>query len=143
MATRSPSSPPSAAADAVALSAEPLALEALLRRLEGPEHGAVVSFLGVVRASEDGSPIRAITYEAYPGMASKQLAEIVREARERWPIEAAVSHRVGRVAVSEPSLAVVVRGAHRREAFDACQFVVDQIKARAAIWKVEYEWAAP
>lgn len=143
MATRSLSCPPSAAVDAdgaVTLSEAPLSLDALLRRFESPRDGAVVSFQGVVRGSEDGAPIAAITYESYQGMARAELSRIVREARERWPVAAAVAHRVGRVAVAEASLVVVVRGAHRREAFEACQYVVDQIKARAAIWKVEYEW---
>lgn len=145
MAMKSLSYPPSAAAEAdgaVTLSAQPLSLDAMLRRFESAQDGAVVSFQGVVRGTEEGAPIAAIAYEAYQGMALAELSRIVREARERWPVTAAVAHRTGRVAVSEASLIVAVRGAHRREAFEACQYIVDQVKARAAIWKVEYEWTA-
>ncbi len=142
MAMKSHSCRPSAADDAVRLSAKPLSLEAVLRRSRNPEHGAVVTFLGIVRNSERGRLIRSITYEAYHDMAERELKRIVREARQRWPVEVAVSHRTGKVAVAEPSLIVASFGVHRREAFEACQFVVEQIKARVTIWKVEYEWAA-
>jgi molybdopterin synthase catalytic subunit len=123
----------------VALSPDPLDLAAMVRLVEAPGHGAIVTFSGIVRASEAGSPIRAILYEAYPDMARRELDKIVNEARERWPVAAAVAHRTGRVAVCEPSLIVAVGGAHRREALEACEYVVEQIKARATIWKVEFE----
>ena len=123
----------------VALSPDPLDLSSLVRLVEAPGHGAVVTFSGVVRGSEAGSPIRAILYEAYPDMARRELDRIVNEVRERWPVAAAVAHRTGRVAVGEPSLIVAVGGAHRREALEACEYAVEQIKARATIWKVEFE----
>ncbi|MBI4061074.1 MAG: molybdenum cofactor biosynthesis protein MoaE [Elusimicrobia bacterium] len=142
MATKSRSCRPSAAGEAASLSAKPLNLGVVMRRFKSPRHGAVVAFLGVVRDSERGSPIRSIAYEAYQSMAERELGRIKSEARTRWPVEITVSHRTGKVAAGEPSLIVAARGSHRREAFEACQFVVEQIKARAAIWKVEYEWGA-
>ncbi len=140
MAMRSRSCRPSAAAEAVLLTEEPLSLEAAVRRFASRKDGAVVSFSGTVRDSEGGAPLRAITYEAYEGMALKELRRIAREAEERWGVRVAVQHRTGRVAAGEASLVVASHGAHRGEAFAACQFVVEQIKARAAIWKVGYEY---
>lgn len=140
MATKSHSYRPSAADDAVLLTEEPLNLEAAVRRFESPKNGAVATFLGVVRDTERSSPIRSITYEAYQGMAESELGKIVREASNRWSVEVAVQHRTGKVAVGNPSLIVACCAVHRKEAFEACQFVVDQIKARVTIWKVEYEW---
>lgn len=141
MATKSPSCRPSAAAEAVLVTPEPLSLDAALLRFENPQDGAVSAFLGVVRDREAGRPIRAIRYEAYESMAVKELAKIAAEAKASWKVAVVIFHRTGRVAVSEPSLVVVVRGKHRKEAFEASRFVVDQIKERATIWKVDYEWA--
>ena len=140
MATKSHSCRPSAADDAVLVTESPLSLEAAVRRVQSPESGALAVFLGVVRGIERGRPILSITYEAYQGMADRQLCKIARQAGERWNSEVAVSHRTGRVPVGESSLVVACSSAHRREAFEACRFVVDQIKARVMIWKVEYEW---
>lgn len=138
--TRSPSCLPSAAAELL-LTREPLRLEEALSRVGGPGHGAVVSFLGCVRDSEDGRPIGAIDYEAYAGMAERQLALILRQAREKWPgLRAAAHHRYGRVAAGEPSLVVAVSTGHRAEAFRAAQFIIDRIKEDVPVWKVGYEW---
>ena len=141
MATKSLSCRPSAAAEAVLVTPEALSLDAALLRFESPEDGAVSAFLGVVRDREDGRPIRAIHYQAYEAMAAKELAKIAAEARASWKVSVVIFHRTGRVAVAEPSLIVAVRGKHRREAFEAVEFVVEQVKQRATIWKVDYEWA--
>lgn len=141
MATNAPSCPPSAAAEAGLLTEAPLDAESLLRGLAGLEDGAALTFLGIVRGRENGRPISAIVYEAYRGMAEKELSKILSEARSRWPVKAAVRHRTGRVAVGQASLAVAVLGAHRREAFEALHYIVEQIKARAAIWKIRFEQA--
>jgi molybdopterin synthase catalytic subunit len=105
------------------------------------EIGAEVVFEGVVRASEDGKPIRAIVYEAYAPMAEKQIQLIQKAAQEMFSMECTILHHIGRVAAGETSLRVVCRGKHRKETFEGCQFVVDQIKACVPIWKAEYEWA--
>ena len=105
--------------------------------------GAVVTFLGVVRDHAEGRDgVRAMTYEAYEEPARRVMDEIVAEARRRWPDleRIALLHRVGELALSEPSVAVAVSSPHREEAFDAARFCIDTLKESAPIWKQEH-WA--
>ena len=98
--------------------------------------GAAVYFAGIVRESEDGSPIKAIDYEAFEKMARHQFGLIFQEIEKRWPIESVrVVHRLGVVAVNEPSLWVEVISPHRGEALAACQFLIDEMKRVVPIWK--------
>ena len=115
---------------------EPLALDPLLERVRDPRAGAVVSFLGVTRE------VAELEYEAYAEMAQREIAEIVRRAIERHGLcAAAAEHRVGTVALSEPSVAVAASAPHRAEAFAGAREIIDEIKARAPIWKKEEgEW---
>lgn len=100
------------------------------------ESGAVVRFLGVVRGLEDGKPIAAIDYEAFPEMVLHQFNLIFAEAESRWPLQSIhVIHRIGVVLINEPSLWVEVIAPHRGEAFAGCQFVIDEMKRRVPIWK--------
>jgi molybdopterin synthase catalytic subunit len=109
--------------------------------VETPEAGAIVLFLGVVRNHADGRAVRGLEYEAYPAMVEKTINAIVAEARQRWHLHrVAVVHRVGRLEVGETSVAIAVSSSHRREAFDACSFIMDRVKADAPIWKKEL-WA--
>jgi MoaE-MoaD fusion protein len=115
---------------------EPLALEPLLERVSDPRAGAVVSFLGVTREVDE------LEYEAYAEMARKEIAEIVTRAIERHGLcSAAAEHRVGTVPLSEASVAVAVSAPHRDAAFAGAREIIDEIKARAPIWKKEEgEW---
>ena len=98
--------------------------------------GAAVSFAGVVRGSEEGAAIRAIDYEAFEPMVRRQFELIFDEMEKRWPIESVrLVHRIGVVAVSEPSLWVEVIAPHRGEAFAACQHLIDEMKRLVPIWK--------
>jgi len=102
--------------------------------------GGVCIFTGNTRAEthSDGRELVALDYEAYAEMAKKQLADIAGEARERWPIiKLAILHRTGRVAVGEPSVVIGVSTGHRKEAFEACRFLIDELKRDVAIWKKE------
>ena len=141
METRSLSSLLSAEVDAVALRRSPLSLDEAIRRVSGPERGAVAAFLGCVRDRETGASISAIAYEAYDEMARLQLEEIAGEARRRFGAEVCIRHRVGRVPIGEASLIAACAAPHRAEAFDALRFVVERIKAEAAIWKIDFEAA--
>jgi molybdopterin synthase catalytic subunit len=134
-----PSSLPSAAAEAVLLTEEALDASRAAAFVEDAEHGAVVVFEGRVRGTEKGAPIAAIFYDAYRGMAEKELLAVVREADEKWRARAAVHHRLGRVAVNEASLVVAVGAGHRAEAFEACRWIVDAVKSRAPLWKISFE----
>ena len=103
--------------------------------IEGVE-GASVEFQGLVRREEGGAPIACLEYETYAPMAERVIARLVEQARQRWPVrEVCVTHRVGRIPVGRLALFVGVRAEHRREAFEACQFLIDEIKREAPIWK--------
>lgn len=100
--------------------------------------GAVATFVGVVRAKNDGAEVTRMTLEHYPGMTEKALAGIVRRARERWSLGGiTVIHRVGPLEVGDPIVFVGVASAHRREAFEACEFIMDWLKTEAPFWKKE------
>ena len=100
--------------------------------------GAIASFIGTVRDVNDASTITGLTLEHYPGMTETALDEIVAEARQRFDIhDALVVHRVGALVPGDQIVLVVVTGAHRGAAFDACEFVMDWLKTRAPFWKKE------
>jgi len=100
--------------------------------------GAVASFIGVVRDLNEGDRVAEMTLEHYPGMTEKALEKIVAEARSRWEIyDALVVHRVGTLKPGDQIVLVVVTGAHRGEAFEACEFLMDYLKTRAPFWKKE------
>jgi molybdopterin synthase catalytic subunit len=107
-------------------------------RRGNPKVGAVASFIGVVRDLNEGGRVAEMTLEHYPGMTEKALDKIVAEARSRWNIyDALVIHRVGTLKPGDQIVLVVVAGAHRGEAFDACEFLMDYLKTRAPFWKKE------
>jgi len=110
-------------------------LEAPAKNLHG-DAGAMVAFWGVVRRFEDGREIDGINYEAYREMAEHQLKQIAEQAAEQFRLKlVAVHHRIGFVAVGEPSLIVSVASPHRRDGFRAAQWIVDELKKRVPIWK--------
>jgi MoaE-MoaD fusion protein len=122
----------------VAVRADALSLEALAARVRDPRAGAVVTFEGVTRE------VAWLDYEAYVEMAEPQMLAIVEAAIARHGLcAAAAEHRVGRVPLSEPSVIVAVSAPHRGEAFAGAREIIDEIKARAPIWKAEEgEWVA-
>jgi molybdopterin synthase catalytic subunit len=112
--------------------------EARLRqeRQHSHEMGAIITFLGVVRGTEQGQPIDGINYEAFEAMALHQFGLILDQVETRWLIESVrLVHRVGEVKAGEPSLWVEVVAPHRGEAFAACQFLIDEMKRVVPIWK--------
>lgn len=103
-----------------------------------PRVGAVVTFLGAVRDLNDGSQVKEMTLEHYPGMTEKALEDIVAQARSRWDIyQALVIHRVGPLFPEDQIVLVAVTSAHRGEAFSACEFIMDYLKTAAPFWKKE------
>jgi molybdopterin converting factor subunit 1 len=116
----------------VRITDQPLALDALAERVRDPRAGAVVTFTGVTRE------VSHLDYEAYLPMAERQLREIVQAAIERHGLcAAAAEHRIGTVPLSESSVAVAASAPHRGQAFDGAREIIDEIKARASIWKRE------
>ncbi len=103
-----------------------------------PRVGAVVTFLGTVRDMNDGSKVKGMTLEHYPGMTEKALEDIISQAKTRWDIyQALVIHRVGSLLPEDQIVFVAVTSAHRGEAFAACQFMMDYLKTAAPFWKKE------
>ena len=102
--------------------------------------GGVCAFVGLVRdfAGDEGRPIEAMTLEHYPGMTEKALQEIEAEAHRRWPLAATlIIHRFGRLQPGERIVLVAAASAHRDAAFDACRFLIDWLKTKAPLWKLE------
>jgi molybdopterin synthase catalytic subunit len=101
-----------------------------------PAAGAVVDFFGIVRGSEDGHAIEGIDYEAHREMAEHQLRKIAEQAAEDFGLkQVLIHHRIGFIAVGEPSLFMRVCSPHRNEAFRAGQWIVDELKKKVPIWK--------
>lgn len=100
--------------------------------------GAVVSFIGQVRDFNDGDTVSQLSLEHYPGMTEKALAAIVAQAQSRWDIvDTLIIHRVGTLQPLDQIVLVAVSGAHRGEAFKACEFIMDALKTEAPFWKKE------
>jgi molybdopterin synthase catalytic subunit len=102
--------------------------------------GAVASFVGMVRAANDGTAdsVNAMTLQHYPGMTERLLDSIEAEARRRWPLEEVlIIHRYGRLTPGDRIVIVVTASAHRQAAFDSCTFLMDWLKTQAPFWKAE------
>ena len=100
--------------------------------------GAVVSFTGICRGTEDGEPIAALRLEHYPGMAEAEIKRHAEEAMARWPLQGlTIIHRFGRIAPGENIVLVVTASSHRQAAFHAAEFLMDYLKTSAPFWKQE------
>ena len=118
-----------------ALSPEPLDIAALIAAVADPDHGATASFVGTTRREGGLREVAELRYEAYEELAIAEMAAVAAEARARFGARVAVAHRVGVVGVGEASVAVAASAGHRGAAFAACRHVIDELKARAPIWK--------
>jgi molybdopterin synthase catalytic subunit len=121
----------------VRLTREPIDLVAL--QAASDADGAVCLFVGVVRRDNGGRRVRHLEYEAYEEMALPLLEEIAAEARRRWGVtDVAIVHRLGRLEIGEASVAIAVASPHRAQAFDACRYAIETLKATVPIWKKEF-----
>ena len=110
---------------------------AALRRGD-PKIGAVAAFVGLVRDVNDGSEVRSMTLEHYPGMTERALEGIISAAKSRFRIDhALVIHRVGELQPTDQIVLVVTAGGHRGDAFAACEYIMDYLKTQAPFWKKE------
>lgn len=115
-----------------------LTTEVMALRKGDSRVGAVVTFIGTVRDMNDGSQVKGMTLEHYPGMTEKALEEIITQAQNRWDIfRTLVIHRVGPLLPEDQIVLVAVTSAHRGEAFAACEFIMDYLKSAAPFWKKE------
>jgi molybdopterin synthase catalytic subunit len=116
-----------------------LSTEVAALRASRRDVGAVASFVGVVRDLNEGAAVGAMTLEHYPGMTERSIQTIIDQAKARWTVfDALVIHRVGELQPADQIVLVVVTGAHRGEAFAACEFIMDYLKTQAPFWKKEY-----
>ena len=112
---------------------------AVLAAVANVANGASVLFLGTVRDVNDGRAVTGIEYSAYRAMAERELEQIVREATARFgTLDIVVEHRVGSLALGDCSVAVAAAHPRRAQAFDAARFVVEEMKRRVPIWKLEH-----
>lgn len=117
----------------------PIVAEEVVRRVGDPGNGAICVFYGVVRDHAlSGRQTRFLEYEAYRDMAEAKMAEIAEEIRRRWNIQqVAMTHRIGRLGIGEPSVIIAVGTPHRKQAFEACEYAIDRLKEEVPIWKKE------
>jgi molybdopterin synthase catalytic subunit len=134
----------------VELTHAPIDYAALTESVRSPQAGAVVLFLGTVREMTSGRRTLALDYEAYAPMAEAKMQELIERARKQWPIDrAAIVHRLGHLDLGEISVAVAVSCPHRQQAFEAGEFLIDELKLVVPIWKKENwddgttEWVHP
>jgi len=114
---------------------EDFSIDELVRKMKKPEIGAIVTFLGVVRA---GGGMKGMNVEVYKDMAVDELEKLEREAREKFEIEAVeIVHREGSLKVGENIVVILVGAKHRKDAFRACEYLIDELKKRVPIWKKE------
>jgi len=122
----------------VGLTDGPIDIE-VLERIAGASHGAVVTFVGRARnQSDDGRDVMELEYAAYPEMAEATLRAVSAEVAERWPgCAVAVVHRTGVVPIGEAAVVIVTAAPHRADAYEANRYVIEAIKDRLPIWKLE------
>ncbi len=101
-------------------------------------YGATASFVGTMRDFNEDKHVQSMTLEHYPGMTEKYLEKICKDAHQQWDlIETLVIHRVGDIEIADAIVLVCVWSAHRAEAFDACRFIMEDLKSKAPFWKQE------
>lgn len=133
-----------------AIVARPIDPAALIAEVRSPAYGAISSFIGTVREINDGRKVSAIEYSAYTAMAESELTRILDEAEERFGVQSVViEHRTGTLELGDVSVAIVAAHEHRASALDCTRFVIEEIKKRVPIWKMEHyvdgtrEWVDP
>jgi molybdopterin synthase catalytic subunit len=120
------------------LSAEPLSLDAVVRKVGRDEAGAIATFTGTVRNRSRDRDVLYLEYEAYEGMAEETMSALAEELRRRYELTAiAIHHRVGRVEIGQPSVVIAVSAPHRQDALAACKEAIDTLKQTVPLWKKE------
>ncbi|MBK8147032.1 MAG: molybdenum cofactor biosynthesis protein MoaE [Acidobacteria bacterium] len=124
--------------DHVALTTEPLDVGAIARRVVSPICGAIVTLDGFVRQFTKGRETQYLVYEAYEPMAFKEMDKLVARVHEEFQIEnVTIVHRIGRLEIGETSVVIAVAAPHRRAAFEACEWLIKELKRTVPIWKKE------
>ena len=117
---------------------EPLNIDEVYHKALGDSSGAINIFVGTVRNKTKNKVVERLEYEAYEQMAIKEMAKIANLAKEKWPVEnIVIYHRQGTLKVGEAAVLIAVSTPHRKESFEACQFIIDTLKQTVPIWKKE------
>jgi molybdopterin synthase catalytic subunit len=118
---------------------EPLSVEEAYRAVLRNDCGAVDVFVGTVRDHHEGKAVVDLSYTAYKEMAEAEFGRIAAEAAGKWRIgKVYVAHRTGRLGIGEASVVIAVSAPHRAESFEACRYVIEELKKRAPVWKEEF-----
>lgn len=129
-------------AEALAITTSPLDVQTLVNIVNAGEagrHGAVATFIGLVRGSNLGKRVLFLEYEAYEPLAVRGLERIASEVQDAWPgVRLAVHHRTGRVELGDASIIIAAASAHRADAFAACRYTIERVKQIVPIWKHEH-----
>jgi len=129
---------PPVSGGAFRLSDAPLSLDAVVDEVRTVEAGAIATFVGTTRVHSRGQTVVHLEYEAYPGMAEEVMAGIADDLKRRYELcDVAIHHRVGRVGIGEPSVAIAVSAPHRQDALAACKDAIDALKETVPLWKKE------
>lgn len=116
-----------------------LNIEEAVKYVSNPSYGAIDTFIGTVRDNHQGKEVTGITYDAHNSLAEKAFQEICLEAQGLWPeTQYYVAHYQGELVVGGVSIIIAVGSPHRAESFEACRYVIEEIKKRGPIWKKEH-----
>ncbi|MBS1255459.1 MAG: Molybdopterin synthase catalytic subunit [Deltaproteobacteria bacterium] len=114
-------------------------IEGLRRRAQDPQAGAVLIFCGDVRNHSQEQHVSLLEYEAHESMALKQISKVIKQAQQKWELhKVEVIHRLGKLAVTDCSIAIAVSTSHRNEAYEASRYIIDTIKHSVPVWKKEH-----
>lgn len=121
------------------ISDKPLVVDDVTQKVVSRNAGAITVFIGTVRELTKGKKTLSLEYEAYPAMALKMFQQIEREMHEQWPeAQLAITHRVGKLAISDIAVVIAVSSPHRKMAYEANEFAINRIKQIVPIWKKEF-----
>ncbi|MEK9137040.1 MAG: molybdenum cofactor biosynthesis protein MoaE [Bacteroidota bacterium] len=123
----------------VTVTATPIDVQRVIHDISTPHSGGIDVFIGVVRNHSQGKRVRQLEYTAYMPMAEKLMAEIEQEIRKKWVVDGvALVHRIGMLQVGDIAVVAAISALHRHEAFEACRYAIDRVKAVVPIWKKEH-----
>ncbi len=122
----------------IVITKNPIDIQYVIKSAERAEAGAVNVFIGTVRSKTGQRRVIRLEYEAYEPMAVREIKKIIELAKYKWKLQGwAVGHRVGTLNIGDVAVVVAVSTAHRKESFEACQFIIDSLKQTVPIWKKE------
>ena len=125
--------------EAIYITSKRLDHKSCTQYVTSPSAGGIVVFVGTVRNATNESSVTHLEFEAYEPMAIKEMAKIADTAKEKWGLhKILIHHRVGKVAIGEEAVIIACSSAHRKEAFQACEFAIDTLKETVPIWKKEF-----